>query len=152
MPLHYGSSEKAGHAYMAFYGVGNHGGAPTKAELEEIDGRIADGEPLKYSDPNIYFAEAGDRRLPRVDGELQFHAVGCYAVASDLKQLNRRAEAILEQAETAATLATRTTGAAYPRAAFEAMWRKLLFNQFHDTLGGPACTRPARIRSSSCPR
>ena len=136
VPLHYEYSAKAGHSYMAFYGVGNHGGAPTKAELQEIDARIAAGEPLKYSDPNIYFAEAVTGTLPRIADELQFHAVGCYAVASDLKQLNRRAEAILEQAETAATLATRHAGIAYPRAAFEEMWRKLLFNQFHDTLGG----------------
>ncbi len=27
-------------------------------------------------------------------------------------------------------------GAPYPREDFEALWRKLLFNQFHDTLGG----------------
>ena len=136
VPLHYELSTKAGHSYMAFYGVGNHGGAPTKAELEEIDNRIAAGERLKYSDPNIYFAEAVTGDLPRVADELQFHAVGCYAVASDLKQLNRRAESILEQAETASTLAMLHVGAPYPRDAFEEMWRKLLFNQFHDTLGG----------------
>lgn len=136
VPLHYGYQEKAGHAYMAFYGVGNHGGAPTRAELKEIDGRIAAGERLKYSDPNIFFAEEATGDLPRVADELQFHAIGCYAVASDLKQLNRRAESILEQAEAAASLATRTAGAAYPREAFERMWQRLLFNQFHDTLGG----------------
>lgn len=136
IPLHYALSAEAGHSYMAFFGVGNHGGAPTKAEIREIDRRIAAGEPLKYSDPNRYFAETASEALPRVDGELQFHAVGCYAVASDLKRLNRRAEAILEQAEAAATLATLRTGADYPRRALEQMWRKLLFNQFHDTLGG----------------
>ncbi len=136
IPLHYALSAEAGHSYMAFFGVGNHGGAPTKAELREIDGRIAAGEPLKYSDPNRFFAETASEELPKVDGELQFHAVGCYAVASDLKQLNRRAESILEQAEAAATLAMVQAGAEYPRQAFEQMWRRLLFNQFHDTLGG----------------
>lgn len=136
IPLHYRLSEEAGHSYMLFYGVGNHGGAPTKENLRQIDARIEDGEPLKYSDPTRFFDEMGSGGHPRVEGELQFHAVGCYSVASDLKQLNRRAEAALEMAETAATLATRRMGAAYPRAGFEGMWRKLLFNQFHDTLGG----------------
>ncbi len=136
IPLHHELGARAGHAFMLFFGVGNHGGAPTKAEIREIDARIAAGEPLKYSDPNVYFAEAATGPLPRVEDELQFHAVGCYAVASDLKRLNRRAESILEQAETAATLASLTAGAAYPRAAFEGLWRTLLFNQFHDTLGG----------------
>jgi len=136
VPLHYDLSGKAGHSYMLYYGVGIHGGAPTKENLRQIDARIAAGEPLKYSDPNRYFAEMETANLPRIEGELQFHAVGCYAVASTLKQLNRRAESILEQAEAAATLAMLRTGADYPRAAFETMWRKLLFNQFHDTLGG----------------
>lgn len=136
VPLHYDLSSKAGHSYMLFYGVGNHGGAPTKENLQQIDARIAAGEPLKYSDPNTFFADTADVEKPRIEGELQFHAVGCYAVATDLKQLNRRAESILEQAETAATLASLHMGAEYPRGAFEEMWRKLLFNQFHDTLGG----------------
>ena len=136
IPLHYDLSAKAGHSYMLFYGVGNHGGSPTKENIRQIDARIAAGEPLTYSDPNRYFEEMGTAGLPKVDGELQFHAVGCYAVAGDLKQLNRRAEAILEQAETAAALATLRADAAYPRQAFEKLWRTLLFNQFHDTLGG----------------
>lgn len=136
VPLHYGLSAAAGHSFMLFYGVGNHGGAPTRENLRQIDARIAAGEPLTYSDPDHFFDAAVTPGLPRVEGELQFHAVGCYAAASRLKQLNRRAEAALEQAETAAALAMRSAGAPYPRAAFEAMWRRLLFNQFHDTLGG----------------
>ena len=134
--LHYEKIAAAGHPFMCFYGVGNHGGAPTRANIDEIERRIAAGEALAFSDPERFFDEVRDGDWPVYDQELQFHAVGCYAAASTLKALNRKAEGLLEQAEAMATLATRETGAPYPRARFEELWRVLLFNQFHDTLGG----------------
>ncbi|WP_323765790.1 glycoside hydrolase family 38 C-terminal domain-containing protein [Marinovum sp.] len=134
--LHYEKIAAAGHPFMCFYGVGNHGGAPTKANIDEIERRIAAGERLKFSDPETFFDEVGEGDWPVFAEELQFHAVGCYAAASALKALNRKAESLLEQAEAAATLASRETGVPYPRARFEQLWRILLFNQFHDTLGG----------------
>ncbi|WDR06879.1 glycoside hydrolase family 38 C-terminal domain-containing protein [Devosia rhodophyticola] len=127
---------KSGHAFMCFYGVGNHGGAPTIENITEIEARLARGDNLKFSDPEAFFDAVDTTSLPRVDGELQFHAIGCYAVASALKTLNRRAENLLEQAEAGATIVHRQLGLPYPHEAFETLWRKLLFNQFHDTLGG----------------
>ncbi|WMS41435.1 glycoside hydrolase family 38 C-terminal domain-containing protein [Acuticoccus sp. MNP-M23] len=125
-----------GHSIMVFYGVGNHGGAPTIENINEIDRRIEAGENLKYSDPERFFNEVPRDGLPVIDHGLQFHAIGCYAAASSLKTGNRKAEALLEQAEAAATLAHREAGTPYPREKFEELWRTLLFNQFHDTLGG----------------
>lgn len=130
--------EDEGHPFMAFYGVGNHGGGPTKDNIARIAAHIGAREDVGFSDPNRYFDEVKDRQLVEVDTELQFHAIGCYAAAAELKALNRRAEARLGQAEAAATLAARETGIAYPRAALSELWRKLMFNQFHDTLGGTA--------------
>jgi len=134
--LHYEKIGAAGHPFMCFYGVGNHGGAPTKANIDEIERRIAAGERLKFSDPESFFDEVRGGDWPVFDAELQFHAVGCYAAASRLKALNRKAESLLEQAEAMATLATRAVGVPYPRGTFGRLWRTLLFNQFHDTLGG----------------
>ena len=133
---HYAHMDKHGHAFMCFYGVGNHGGAPTIENINEIEARIARGENLAYSDPERFFREADTRNLPVVESELQFHAIGCYSVASTLKALNRKAESLLEQAEAASALAHRTIGADYPAKRFAALWQTLLFNQFHDTLGG----------------
>lgn len=133
---HYAHIDRHGHPFMAFYGVGNHGGAPTIENIDEIEMRIARGENLAYSDPERFFREIETDDLPVVESELQFHAIGCYAVASSLKALNRKAESLLEQAETASALAHRATGAVYPRKRFAALWQVLLFNQFHDTLGG----------------
>ena len=140
---HLAMSAAAGHPFMCFYGVGNHGGGPTRATLATIDARRAAGDPVVYSDPPRFFAAVRDTAVPRVETALQFHAIGCYSAASALKALNRRAEAALGQAETAAALAFRQTGATYPHATFAALWQAVLFNQFHDTMGGssiePAC-------------
>lgn len=133
---HYAHIARRGHAFMCFYGVGNHGGAPTIENIQEIEARIARGENLDYSDPERFFREIDDTDLPVVASELQFHAIGCYSAASRLKALNRKAESLLEQAEAASALAHRVTGSAYPRQRFTALWQVLLFNQFHDTLGG----------------
>lgn len=133
---HYDHMDKHGHAFMCFYGVGNHGGAPTIDNIEEIEKRIARGEALAYSDPERFFREVDASGLPVVESALQFHAIGCYSVASSLKALNRKAESLLEQAEAAAALAHRATGISYPAERFASLWQILLFNQFHDTLGG----------------
>jgi alpha-mannosidase len=138
IPLHLQWIGERRHPFMCFYGVGNHGGGPTKENLAFIRERIAHDDRIRFSDPARFFASVRHTPRPEVTGGLQFHAIGCYSAASPIKALNRRAEAALEQADTAAALAWHNVGAAYPRATFEALWRRLLFNQFHDTLGG--CT------------
>ena len=129
-------SAAAGHPFMCFYGVGNHGGGPTREALATIDARRGTGEPLDYSDPARFFAAVRERAAPALTDELQHHAVGCYSAVSALKALNRRAEALLGQAESAAALAWREAGAAYPGATLASLWQAVLFNQFHDTLAG----------------
>ncbi len=140
---HLAMSAAAGHPFMCFYGVGNHGGGPTRATLATINACRASGDPVIYSDPVRFFAAVRDLAVPHVEAALQFHAIGCYSAASALKSLNRRAEAVLGQAEAAAALAFQQTGVAYPHATFAALWQTVLFNQFHDTMGGssiePAC-------------
>ncbi|MCC6801239.1 MAG: alpha-mannosidase, partial [Anaerolineae bacterium] len=80
---------------MCFYGVGNHGGGPTKANLDSIhnlNGRDALPE-LLLSTPEAFFdSVAGkDLPIPVVHSDLQNHAVGCYAAHSGIKQWNRKA-------------------------------------------------------------
>ena len=129
---HLAMSAAAGHPFMCFYGVGNHGGGPTRESLAIID---AHRDAVIYSDPARYFAAVREANVPEVQEELQYHAIGCYSAGSALKALNRRAEAVLGQAEAAAALAFRE-GAAYPGQVFAGLWQTVLFNQFHDTLAG----------------
>ncbi|HUS63991.1 MAG TPA: glycoside hydrolase family 38 C-terminal domain-containing protein [Kofleriaceae bacterium] len=124
---------------MCFYGVGNHGGGPTIANLAQIrrlDG--ADGLPaLSFSTPDRYFDEAEARggELPVVRGELQYHARGCFAVHSGVKRWNRQAEAALGVAERLGEVARQVADAPV-REDLARAWKGVLFNQFHDILAG----------------
>ena len=127
---------------MAFYGVGNHGGGPTRENLDSI--RRLDGvgamPRLRHSTPARFFESirASSAELPVVDEELQHHAVGCYTAHSGIKRWNRRAENILAPAEAWSTVAERVAALPYPAAELTRAWKQVLFNQFHDTLGGTA--------------
>lgn len=127
---------------MVFYGVGNHGGGPTRANLDSIR-RIAsqsDELELRCTSMQDYFAaqEGQLEKLPVYAGELQHHSVGCYSAHSGVKRWNRRAENLLMAAEKLATIAAKVTGARYPAEALTEAWKLVLFNQFHDTLAGTA--------------
>ncbi|MBA3364412.1 MAG: alpha-mannosidase [Actinobacteria bacterium] len=126
---------------MVFYGVGNHGGGPTRANLDSIRRLNAmDGLPtLGCSSLRAFFdriLEDGD--IPVHAGELQHHCVGCYSAHSGVKSWNRRAENLLLRAEKWATVADLHVGLPYPLAALTEAWKVMLFNQFHDTLAGTA--------------
>ncbi|HWI66087.1 MAG TPA: glycoside hydrolase family 38 C-terminal domain-containing protein [Symbiobacteriaceae bacterium] len=125
---------------MCFYGVGNHGGGPTKANLAAIARCDADPEfpTLELSTPNRYFdaVEKRDLPIPVVHDDLQYHAVGCYAVHSGIKKWNRQGENLLLTAEKFSALAERISGQPYPLADLTRGWKNVLFNQFHDIMGG----------------
>ncbi len=125
---------------MCFFGVGNHGGGPTKAQIENVQAIANRREDvdIRFSWPDAYFDAVAAKLvdLPTVAEELQFHAVGCYSAISDLKRGYRRAENALLLAERLATLAEMWADRPFPRSRFHDLWRELSFNQFHDTLGG----------------
>ncbi|MDI9497722.1 MAG: hypothetical protein QM270_04450 [Bacillota bacterium] len=125
---------------MCFYGVGNHGGGPTRENILEIRARMADsGDPVQYrfGDPESWFAAERRRRddWPVVRGDLQFHAIGCYSVHRGIKRDVRRAEAALLDAEALAVMA-QWLCPDYKVPQLDQAWQRLLFNQFHDTLAG----------------
>jgi alpha-mannosidase len=126
---------------MIFYGVGNHGGGPTRENLASIARLNAtdNGLRLLLSGPEQYFEIMKDRpEVPTYAGDLQHHAVGCYSAHSGVKRWNRRAEHLLLASERWSTVAARLGGPAYPKAAFAQAWKLVLFNQFHDILAGTA--------------
>ncbi|MBD2868794.1 alpha-mannosidase [Paenibacillus arenilitoris] len=124
---------------MLFYGVGNHGGGPTKENIASI--RRLNGEPdlpkLVFATPDKYFHDMENKGLefPVVHDDLQHHASGCYAAHSGVKQWNRQAENKLAAAEKYSALAYWLTGQPYPKE-FDRAWKNVLFNQFHDILAG----------------
>ena len=120
---------------MCFYGVGNHGGGPTRKLVEWIRAHreFAPGVKLEFSSPQRYFTavESNAERFPIVEGELQHHAIGCYSVCGALKREIRAAELAAIDLDRLARQHAVTLPAEY-----EAAWRTICFNQFHDVVAG----------------
>ncbi len=127
-------------AFMCFYGVGNHGGGPTRENIASIQ-RLNDDPDLpalEFSTTGAFFdaVSARDWPLPVVHDELQHHASGCYAAHSGIKRWNRQAESALQRAETWSAIAAHATGLPYPKDELTHAWKDVLFNQFHDIMAG----------------
>jgi alpha-mannosidase len=126
---------------MKFFGVGDHGGGPSKAHIRVInEARAEKGAPqIVYSSVDRYFEDI--RRedlsfLPVVRDDLQHHAPGCYTAESAIKKNNRLAETALVTAEKIAAAASVYWGMAYPKEAFTKAWERVLLLQFHDSMAG----------------
>lgn len=125
---------------LCFYGVGDHGGGPTKINIESIERTDADPEApnAKFSTCTGFFKKLADsaREFPVVPDDLQHHAVGCYTSVSAVKKFNRDCEQRLMAAERFATVAHALCDEPYPAIPLRDAWRDVLFNQFHDVLAG----------------
>lgn len=127
---------------LAFYGVGNHGGGPTKRAIEHIQEarRRNDLPHAEFSTLMGYFegflATTGEEGIPVINTDLQHHARGCYSAHTGIKRMNRRAEHELMAAERLATLAWLLFGRPCPKDRLARAWHYVLYNQFHDILAG----------------
>jgi alpha-mannosidase len=125
---------------LRVYGVGDHGGGPTRRDIERIVDM--DSWPIfprvRFGTFREYFglaAKVADR-LPVVDRELNFIFTGCYSSQSRIKAANRRAESRLVEAESFSSIASLVTAAPYRGQRFAKAWEKALFNHFHDIIPG----------------
>ncbi len=123
-----------GYPQMLFYGIGNHGGGPSKVHLSQAENLIAKGNSC-YAVPDEYF-ENIDCDMPVVSDDLQHHAAGCYSANSAVKSADRRAECELVRAEKIDVLANLLTGSQLHSKSIENAWERVMFNQFHDILAG----------------
>jgi alpha-mannosidase len=130
---------------LKVYGVGDHGGGPTRRDLE----RIIDMMTWPVF-PEIKFGTFGDfyqiveqsaAQLPVVTGELNFVFTGCYTSQSRIKKANRFGEAALNEAEAFSTVSALGGGSyKYPYSTLTGAWENVLFNQFHDIIPGSGVT------------
>lgn len=123
-----------------FYGVGNHGGGPTRANLDDVArvSAIDDRIRLRCSSLGEFLPRLAAYDLPEVRGDLHHHAPGCYSAWGRLKRTHRTAEYRLLAAERLATAATALRGGPFPRGRLQHAWKTLLFHEFHDILAGTA--------------
>jgi alpha-mannosidase len=125
---------------MRVYGVGDHGGGPTRRDIERIlDMNTWPIFPtVHFGTMSEYFAsvEAQAPALPEVHGEMNCIFTGCYTSQSAIKKANSLAENTLGEAEAFGAWAKLAAGLPYPAPAITTGWRNTLFNQFHDIIPG----------------
>ena len=129
-----------GTEYMFVFGVGDHGGGPTRRDiLRALDMDTWPVFPnVKFSTARTFYEllEQQSGRLPVLTGELNTEFTGCYTTQTLIKKDNRFAENRLVDAEAACAISAVLTGHAYPAEAFREGWRDTLFSHFHDILPG----------------
>lgn len=124
-----------------FYGVGNHGGGPTKKNIESIL-ELQKSHPelnLYFSNTEDFFREMHKRydQIPVVEDDMQHHASGCYSAVNSVKDGVRKAEWAMFGAENynmMAKVLLNKPGATNEEIA--KAWKNILFAHFHDNLGG----------------
>ena len=132
---------------LIVYGVGNHGGGPTRRDLECFmemkDWPVFPS--IRFGTIHEFFAIAENVRdkVPVIDHELNAIFTGCYTTQSRIKLANRRAEAALLDSERMSALAHCTLGTPYPAKNYEKAWQGVLFTHFHDILTG-SCVQESR--------
>lgn len=124
---------------LKVYGVGDHGGGPTRRDVERIlDMASWPVMPtVIFSTYKAFFAELEQFRsnLTVLEGEQNFLFNGCYTSQSKIKMANRLGEDRMTDSETLATAAYLYGGEDLTDS-FRSAWKKILFNQFHDILPG----------------
>ncbi|HEY1791062.1 MAG TPA: glycoside hydrolase family 38 C-terminal domain-containing protein [Verrucomicrobiae bacterium] len=128
---------------VVIFGVGDHGGGPTRQQILRIQSYQQD--PIF---PKVHFIGADDyfeqlaqqptaASLPVVDTDLQYIFEGCYTTHADIKKAIRSSENTLYSAEVLSSLAE-MTGRNYSAEAFDDAWKPTAFAQFHDIAAGSA--------------
>ena len=135
---------------MRVYGVGDHGGGPTRREIEAILqlGTFPLGPTVEFGTFQGFFeaVEPFQEIFPVHEGELNFVFSGCYSAQSKIKMANRLAENTLYGAEALSVFShVFAEGTDYGNR-YETAWRNILFNQFHDILPG-SCVGDSRDRA-----
>lgn len=126
--------------YMAVYGVGDHGGGPTREDilkcLEMNSWPVFPNFKMNTTKKYFEIIEKKQTDIPVIKLELNPEFTGCYTSQSQIKKFNRYGEVRLYEAESAGVIGMYILGQDYPGERLKEAWIKLLFNQFHDILPG----------------
>ncbi len=143
MPSIYGKTIPAKPEMMHLYGVGDHGGGPTRIMLdhaEQLKAPEAVYPKLEFSFARDFFSDL-EKKLPNMqvptwDGELYFaYHRGVFTTQAETKRRIRHSEETVLNAEKFASLAS-LYGRPYPQDGMELTWKNLLFEHFHDIMPG----------------
>lgn len=133
----------------ALWGVGNHGGGPSRKDLSDIREQLLTADDAKFihSTPENFFSEISPSEV--VDTSLRISMPGCYTSMYRVKKLHAQLENEISLAEKAASCAY-MAGAldAYPEKEIKTAVEDLLNAEFHDVLPGTSvqCGEDVGIR------
>lgn len=133
----------------ALWGVGNHGGGPSRKDLQDIKDRLLSDESAEFihSTPEKFFSEINPTQV--FDSSLRISMPGCYSSMYRVKKLHAMLENELYMAEKIASVAY-MSGAlkTYPQNELQIATHDLLNAEFHDVLPGTSvqCGEDAGIR------
>lgn len=115
------------------YGVGDHGGGPTRKDIEQIQ-RMQQwpiAPQIEFGTYHGFFERLQNAtNLPVIQGERNPVFTGCYSSQQRIKEANRQSERSLYAAQLLEAF-TDSHATDYTDA-----WRTTLFNHFHDILPG----------------
>jgi len=119
------------------FGVGNHGGGPTRADLHRIDdmSNWPISPKIEFSFFGEYFKKLDTIKatIPQICGELNPVFSGVYSANCEIKRANRVAEDRLYFAEAFQAFADPHKS---NNSKLDAAWQETLFSQFHDIVTG----------------
>ncbi|MBR4762493.1 MAG: alpha-mannosidase, partial [Clostridia bacterium] len=122
----------------SLWGVGNHGGGPSRKDLKQISEFIEqskdNGIEVLHSTPERFFAEINPEN--RVEKSLYTAMPGCYITMSRLKRLHIELENTLYFAEKICSAAAINGLMEYPADILNTVAGNLLNSEFHDVLPG----------------
>jgi alpha-mannosidase len=142
-PLIYGNKLTDSPQMLYLYGIGDHGGGPTRNMLDQAN-RLRDPNTVfprvDFSTAKDLFADLNQElptlTVPTWKDELYFeYHRGVYTSQADTKQRIRHDEELMLDAEKYASVAS-LFGRPYAQGQFELAWKNLLFDHFHDVMPG----------------
>ena len=127
--------------YLCLWGIGNHGGGPSKKDLDDIDELIKDqsskGVEVLHSTEEAYFYELLEKKeLPVFSKSLNPWAPGCYTSQIRVKQKYRLAENTYFLTESMCSHAAAQGLMNYPEQQCAEAIYDIITVQFHDMLPG----------------
>ncbi len=128
-----------------FWGIGNHGGGPTREDLKRIDSFAQKEERVEiiHSTPDLFYEAVKEdlKSAPVFAGDLQRVFTGCYTSLSRVKRQAQLSLGKIVQAEVLSACCWWLFGQEYPQEELDEAWRAHLFNDFHDVISG-TCVEP----------
>jgi alpha-mannosidase len=128
---------------MHLYGVGDHGGGPTRTMLDSATRLMSPDvvyPKFEFGTAKGFFEDL-EKKLPamqvptwRDELYFQYHR-GVFTTQAETKRRIRRSEELLLDAEMYSSLAS-LYGRPYPQEEFGLAWKNLLFDHFHDIMPG----------------